>query len=464
MAHVAVIGGGISGLAAAYQVYRTDPSATVTVVEQTDRPGGKLRTGEVAGRTVELGAEAFLVRDPAVPDLAAELGLGPVVHPAPVPARLAVGGDLHRMPAGTLMGIPADPAAVAGLATVPAEPPPAGPLLPDGADTAVGALVRRRFGDQVTDRLVDPLLGGVYAGRADDLSLRVTIPTLYEAATREDTLAGAVRAALAASRARSTTPGGPVFGAIPDGGMSLLVAALAEASHARLLLGRPVRALARTAAGWRLTVGSTREPEAIDADAVILAVPARPASRLLAGPAPAAAAEVGALDYAGVALVTLALPGDLLPASSGFLVPPTEGRTVKAATFIGRKWPHLADPTLSLLRASVGRYRDTAALAATDDELIALVRAELSALLRTDLPAPVDALVTRWGGGLPQYRPGHLDRVARARAALAPDGTLALAGAAYDGVGIPACVTSGRAAGTQVSRALATLGESAHGG
>jgi oxygen-dependent protoporphyrinogen oxidase len=185
----------------------------------------------------------------------------------------------------------------------------------------------------------------------------------------------------------------------------------------------------------------------IEADAVVLAVPGRPAARLLDGVNPAAAAEIGVLDYASVALVALAVRGARLPELSGVLVPASEGYAVKALTIVTTKWGHLARPDgLVLLRASVGRYGDTAALRYTDEELAALVHAELGALLDGPLPVPEWVRVTRWGGALPQYAPGHLDRVAAARGALRDTPGIALAGAAYDGVGIPACVRSGWAA------------------
>jgi protoporphyrinogen/coproporphyrinogen III oxidase len=185
----------------------------------------------------------------------------------------------------------------------------------------------------------------------------------------------------------------------------------------------------------------------MDVDAVVLAVPAQPAARLLRGAHPEAAELVGRLDYASVALVRLAVPGAELPELSGFLVPAVEGYAVKALTIFSTKWEHLRRPDgTALLRASLGRYGDTAVLRRTDAELVTLVRRELGELLGAPLPLPSAADVVRWGGGLPQYRPGHLDRVADARAALGDRSTVVLAGAAYDGVGIPACVRSGEAA------------------
>ncbi len=462
---VAVVGGGIAGLAAALRLReRLGADAALTVIDQATRLGGKLHTGELAGVRVETGAESFLVRDPdggtsPAVALAERVGLGDALrHPQRVPAALAVGGRLLPIPSRTLMGVPADPAALGDVAVpAPGADPDEGlPLLGMDQDISVGTLVRLRLGDQIVDRLVDPLLGGVYAGRADDLSLAATVPTLAAACRANSTLAGAVAAALD----QSARPAGPIFATI-DGGMSRLVDAVARASRARLRLGQPVRELHRTHTSYQLTVGSTREPEVLEVDALVLAVPAAPAARLLTGISPGAAGEIAELDYASVALVSLLVPGSTaLPELSGFLVPATEGYAVKALTIFSTKWAHLDTRGYAVLRASVGRYRDTAVLQHPDEDLIALVRAELGALLPGGLPEPVAAGVTRWGGALPQYAPGHLARVARARAALADESvalsgeSLALAGAAYDGVGIPACVRSGWAAADQVADAL----------
>ncbi len=450
MTHIVIVGGGIAGLTAAYRLRQRYPAAAITVIERDHQLGGKLRTGARAGVPLERGAETFLARDPAAAALAAGLGL-PLAHPAGLGAAVAVGGILRPMPGGTLMGVPGDPAALAasGWVHVRPETPAGHPLLAAGEDVAVGRLVRSRIGDEVVDRLVDPLLGGVYAGRADDLSLAVTLPALAAAAREHDTLTGAVRAVQAAAPKVS----GPVFATVV-GGLSALVAAVAAGAKADVRLGLPVRALTRTPTDWRLVVGSTRDAHEIAADAVVLAVPARPASRLLAGVSEAAAGEVGRLDYASVALVSLAVPAVELPPLSGFLVPATEGYAVKAATFFDRKWTHVNAPGLTLLRASLGRYGDEHVLQRTDAELVDLVAGELGTLLGRPLGEPVDSHVQRWGGALPQYAPGHLDRVRRARAALADTPTLALAGAAYDGIGIPACIRSGGAAAERLAAAL----------
>jgi oxygen-dependent protoporphyrinogen oxidase len=468
-ARVVVVGGGIAGLAAAHRVRELRPDAVITVLERADRLGGKIRTMPLAGVALETGAETFLVRErgaeSAVLDLARRIGLGgQLVHPAPVPAALALSGALRPLPTGTLMGIPANPATVQDIAVTTGRDDDEGrPLLAPGTDVAVGALVRARLGDDVVDRLVDPLLGGVYAGRADELSLEATIPGLHRAATQQSTLAAAVRQAVA----EAPRPAGePVFASV-HGGLTRLVNAVADTADADVRFGETVRALARTGRTWRVTTGPTVAPETYEADAVVLAVPGPPAARLLGTVAPDAADAIDLLDYASVVLVTLALPPDTeLPPLSGFLVPATEGYAVKAATFFSRKWTHLSDSTGPsgpvFVRASLGRMGEAETLRLTDDALIDLVRDELPRLIGADLmsaelPEPIQARVNRWGGALPQYAVGHVTRVAAVRAALEP--TLALAGAAYDGVGIAACVRSGEAAAQTVVAALAQQGE-----
>jgi len=439
---VVIVGAGIAGLSAALRLRDTlGSSPEITLIDQAPLAGGKVRTGPAPDGYLETGAETFLFTDPAAADLAERVGLGDALrHPAPVPAALAVGGRLVPVPRGTVMGIPTDPAAVTDIAgpVSEADQDAGRPLLGTDEDIAVGALVRKRLGERVVDLLVDPLLGGVYAGRADELSLAATVPALAAACRTEHTLTGAARVALA----QRTAAGGPVFATI-EGGMSRLVDAVIAAARPDLRLGAPVRELRRTGGRWLVGV----DGQAIEAEAVVLAVPSRPAARLLTGVCPPAANAIGVLDYASVALVAFAVPDARLPELSGFLVPASEGYAVKALTIFTTKWPHLGRHDGSaLLRASVGRYGEAEVLHRSDDELAALVHAELGQLLGRPLPAPTWSRVTRWGGALPQYAPGHLDRVATARAALADLPGIAVAGAAYDGVGIAACVRSGTAA------------------
>jgi oxygen-dependent protoporphyrinogen oxidase len=214
--------------------------------------------------------------------------------------------------------------------------------------------------------------------------------------------------------------------------------------------------LTRTPHGWRLLLGPAPAPQTDEVDAVVLAVPARPAARLLAGVDPTPAAAVGALEYASVALVALALPpGTPVPELSGFLVPPGERTLVKAATFVTSKWPYPGhDHATVIVRMSIGRAGEEDRLQRDDGVLAAQAHAELGELLGTPQPPAAASWVQRWGGALPQYAPGHLDRVAAARAALTRRPGIALAGAAYDGVGIPACVASGETAAEHILKSL----------
>lgn len=434
---VVVVGGGLAGLTAAVTLTRS--GARVTVLESGRAVGGKLRLSEVGGLPVDEGADSMLRRVPWGTELATSVGLT-LTAPAAGAAGLWSRGRLRPLPTGTVMGVPADLAALArsevlsarGLARVPQD------LLRPGApvteDVAVGDLVGRRLGREVVERLVDPLLGGVYAGRADQLSLRATLPQLAATMAHHRSLV------LAAREARGVPSDAPVFAGV-EGGMGRLPEALAKGLDVRL--GTTARGLSRTPTGWRVESGSAADPSYEDVDAVVLAVPAAPAARLLRGHVPVE--ELARVDYASVAIVTLVLDGPSPGQGSGYLVPAVEGRTTKAVTFTSRKWGR---PGPAVVRASIGRYGDEVELQREDADLVGIVLSEL-ALAVGPLPRLVDSRVTRWGGGLPQYAVGHLDVVARLRAALPPG--LALAGAAYDGVGVPAVVRSGRDAAQRVA-------------
>jgi protoporphyrinogen/coproporphyrinogen III oxidase len=365
------------------------------------------------------------------------------------------------------------------------------PTVRDG-DVPVAEYVGARFGTEVVDRLVDPLLGGVYAGRSCDLSFDATMPALAAASRHYRSLAEAAGSLLpppvpvpAAGPDRAlagTRSGGSVFTTLA-GGLGLLPAFLAKASGAEVRTTAMTRALSPAPAGpgagrgWRLTLGSAAAEELIDADAVILAVPARPAGRLLAGVpgASAAVTALGEISYASMAIVTLAYPRSAFPGAglaargwSGYLVPAVDGRAVKAVTFSTVKWPHLAETSVSgaepleIVRCSVGRLGEETLLQRADEDLATLAAAELAAATGVR-GAPVVHRVTRWGGALPQYTVGHLDRVARIRGAVAAQPGLAVCGAAYDGVGIPACVATARAAASQVMEFLRGGRQWSHG-
>ncbi|MCP3757396.1 protoporphyrinogen oxidase [Streptomyces sp. TBY4] len=466
--HVVVIGGGIAGLAAAHRLLAE--GLRVTLLEAGPRLGGKLRSGELAGLRVDLGAESVLARRPEALELARAVGLGEALQPpATATARLWTRGALRPLPGGHVMGVPGDLAPLAasgvlsaeGLARAGAEDGLEREEI--GEDVALGEYVAARLGHEVVDRLVEPLLGGVYAGNAYRISMRAAVPQLFEAARTHASLGEGVRDLQArAARAGQT---GPVFSGI-DGGIGRLPLAVAEACRAAgalILLDAPARELTRTATGWRVVAAVPGGAETIEADAVVLAVQAGPAARLLDRIAPAAATELRGVEYASMALVTMALRRSDLPAgiadggASGFLVPPVDGRTIKASTFSSNKWAWAGtDPDLFLLRTSVGRHGDEGDLKRSDEELVEVSLTDLGAAVGLGPAArPVASTVTRWDGGLPQYPVGHLGRVARIRSAVAALPGLAVCGAVYDGVGIPACIAS---AGKAADVVIATLG------
>lgn len=462
---VAIIGGGISGLAAAFLL--RDSGLAVTVLEGSPRLGGKLAVSEVAGVAVDAGAEALLARRPEGTSLISELGLaGELQLPGTTSASIWTRGSMRPLPRRQFMGVPADVGELAatgilsedGLARAMLDL--SLPAADADGDESVTSRVGGRFGPELVDRLVEPLLGGVYAGRCEDLSFEATLPGLAQAARKHSSLTAAA-AELMPPPAPREPPAPPIFTTL-TGGLGTLPAAIAAASGATVRTRAMVRELNRTAVGWRLTVGSAHAPEYLGADAVIIAVPAVPASRLLAGPAAQPAAALGEIRYASMAVVTVAYPGASFPApptGSGFLVPAVDKRAIKAVTFSTVKWPHLraARPDLHIVRCSVGRFGEDAILQREDTELAALAAADLAAATGVR-GRPADVRVTRWGGGLPQYTVGHLDRVARIRAGLAAQPGLAVCGAAYAGVGIPACIATAKQAVDQVAAYLDSLG------
>jgi protoporphyrinogen/coproporphyrinogen III oxidase len=458
--HVVIVGGGIAGLAAAF--FLRDEPVTVTLLEGSPRLGGKLSASEVAGVPIDEGAEALLARRPEGIDLITATGLGEDLVPAGVTSSaIFTRGAMRPLPRRQFMGVPADIDELAATGVVSAEGIARARREPDLAaepgDVSVTGYIGPRLGAEVVDRLVDPLLGGVYAGRSEDLSFTATLAPLA-AAARHRTLTEAAASLIPAPAPApgdnsKRPPAAPVFVTLTSG-LGALPEVLAKASGAEVRTAAMVRDLTRTAGGWRLTAGSAAEPEYLQADAVILAIPAAPASRLLSRTVPAASSALSEIPYASMAIITLAYQQASFPgqARSGYLVPAVDGRAVKAVTFSTVKWPHLtAHAPVHVVRCSVGRAGEVALLQRDDEDLAALAAAELADATGI-AAAPVARRVTRWGGGLPQYNVGHLDRVARIREAVAGQPGLAVAGAAYDGVGIPACIATARLATERVMR------------
>jgi oxygen-dependent protoporphyrinogen oxidase len=463
---VVVVGAGITGLTAAFTLATRHRDVHVTLVEASDRVGGKVLTTPFAGRPVDCGADAFLVRVPEAVELCDELGLsGVLTSPVERSASVWSRGALRRLPSGLVLGVPTDLDALgasgivsgAGVARAAedldrtrwteGEPPDD----PEGTgDRSVGDLVRERLGDEVFERLVAPLISGINAGDADHLSVAAGAGQLAAAARRRPSLLAGLREQ---QQAAHTDPSAPVFSGIPVGTQTLtdLLFARLAAAGVPVHLRCPVSALEAANGGWRVHTAAG----ALAADRVVLATPAPVGARLLEPVVPDVATELGDLRYASVAMVTLAVPraavGHALD-GSGFLVGSTDRLPfLTACSWASAKWAHLADPEVAILRVSAGRFGDTAALELGDDDLVEALTADLATTVGLAAP-PVESRVTRWIDGLPQFPPGHLGRVRAWRAGVHADAPgVVLAGAAYDGLGLPACIRQGRAAARDVA-------------
>jgi oxygen-dependent protoporphyrinogen oxidase len=475
--HVVVVGGGISGLAAAWSLARQRHDLDITVLEASDAVGGKLRVGELEGMAVDEGAEAMLSVRPEGTRLVREAGLGDdLVTPADAAPRLLIGDELKPLPSGLVMGVPTDLAALArsgvlsqqALARLPLDHVMPGRNL--GDDVSFGDFVGRRLGVEVVDRLVSPLLLGVYADRAVNVSMRAAAPRLFEAARHDRSLLAAalkVRGPESGDRAS-------VFAGV-RGGVGRLPLALADrlrSAGVAVETGASVRRLRRATQGWDVVVDAGGESRVVDADAVVLALPAPAAYRLLKGHSVQAEAELSEMRTTSVAVVTLVyraadLPGGDLPDGSGYLVPPSAGRPVKAATFSSHKWQWVRDAAdergLVVARCSLGHADDTEVLERDDDELARVAYDDLAFVTRLGRARPVATRVTRWVDGLPRYSVGHVDRAQLVVSAVESLPGITVCGAAYDGVGIPACIARAEAAATHISRGLAHDGQWRHG-
>lgn len=463
---VVVVGAGITGLTAAFTLATTRPDLDIVVLEAGERVGGKILTTPFAGRPVDCGADAFLARVPEALDLCRELGLDTILtSPSQKSAYVWVNGGLHRLPSGLVLGVPTDLDALAESGIVSADGlaraaedltrtewiDNANGADPSGADDqSVGELIRTRLGDEVHEKLVSPLLSGVNAGDADHLSLAAGAAQIAVAARKSPSLITALREQSAAA---PNDPETPVFHGIPVGTQTLTDLLLARLTQADIPvhLSCPVTSLVRDGVSWKLSTPLG----AIAADEIILATPAHSSARLLETIAPEPASELASLEYASAAMVTLAVSRSSLGVqldASGFLVAQTDPLpTLTACSWASAKWAHLDDPEVAILRVSAGKHGDTHALDLDDASLVGALSIDLATTMGIDA-APIASRVTRWIDALPQYRPGHPARVASWRDGVHAAATgIHLAGAAYDGLGLPACIRQGRHAAAAIS-------------
>lgn len=478
---VGIVGGGIAGLAAAWELTGgaggpRPGTPRVVLLDAAPRLGGKLAGAEIDGRTVDVGPDGFLGRRPEAYELCLEIGLGDDLVPiAASGAAVFARGAPRRLPDALFVGVPTrylpvarsgilSPLGSARLAVDVLAPRPdrRGPL----GDRAIGPLVSGKLGHEVVDRLVEPLLGGIYGGSLADASAAAVLPALLRVAKGRASLMRSLRRMTGGS---AGVPGGsagvpgPAFWAL-RGGLGSLADRLGSRLKARgveIRTSAPVRALVRTGGRWLLQSAQGD----FDVDGAVLTLPARPAAALLAPHDAEVAGHLVQMAYASVAVVTFAFDAGALPddlSGTGLLVPrgtPLPPRTAAslgapsgetamatAFTYLSAKWPHLAAADgARLVRASVGRHGDERFTAMDDDTLARRVAAEAAGFLGVTGAARA-IMVTRWPDALPQYRVHHLLRVGAVEAAVKRLDGLAVAGAAYRGVGIPACIASGREA------------------
>ena len=467
---IAIIGGGIAGLAAAYELEKAraggEPLA-YTLFESRPALGGTLASETVNGAVIEMGPDSFISEKPAAADLCRELDLGDQLTPSNDAARktwIVVKNRLVPLPDGLMFLIPTKlvPTALTRLFSLRTKIRMGLELLhpprPSEADESVAELVERHFGAEAVDRLADPLLSGIYGGDAAQLSAQTVLPRLVEMERKYGSLTRGMLAAhqqMAKARPASKAPnrGAAIFTTL-RGGMQQLVDAIVERLNPEFIrTGTVVSAIEKTATGWRVTAGSGSE----EYDALIMATPAWAAGALLTEIDRELSDELSAIPYSSS--ITMNLMYDesrlgTLPEGFGFLVPVSERRTMLACTFTHRKFLGRTPPGKAVFRAFLGGMNNESLLGEKDEVLVATVRRELTEILGARVIGanvePEFIQISRWHRAMAQYAVGHKGRIARINSRLAGLPRLRLAGNAYDGIGVPDCVRLGRKAAKEL--------------
>ena len=464
MKRIAIIGGGISGLSAAFQLEKTRATGAeleYVLFEGSQRLGGCMSSDHVEGCLVEAGPDSFLTEKPWAASLCKELGLGEQLIGSNDTQRktyIVVHGRLIAMPDGLMFMVPTKlaPTALSPLFSWGTKLRMAQELLhpprPMQDDETVAQLVERHFGAEVVDRLADPLLSGVYGGDAGKLSARAVLPRFVEMEEKYGSLSRAMLAAHRKMAAASKTQAPrPLFTSLRDGMQQMVDALVGRLQAESIRLRQHVRRVYAEDAGWRVTL----EPAGEELfDAVIVATPANVAGVLLDGVDAGLARNLLGVTYSSSVTVTLGYYKQqlaALPPGFGFLVPRSEGRRMLACTFVHNKFPHRAPANKGILRCFLGGARDEEVLSLSDEEIVATVRRDLRELLKLDV-LPIFARVYRWREAMAQYEPGHIARVAEIERRVAELPGLAIAGNAYHGIGVPDCIRSGTEAANKVAQ------------
>ena len=459
MIRIAIIGGGVSGLAAAFSLegHRRAGIVEYTVYDAAPRLGGVLRTEPVQGCLVEAGPDSFLTEKPWAADLCRAIGLGDQLIGSNDTDRktyIFVRGRLIPMPDGLMFMVPTKilPTAFSPLLSWITKVRMAQELLHPPRrieeDESVASFVERHYGTEIVDRLADPLLSGIYGGEAASLSVRAVLPRFAEMERTHGSLGRAMLAARKKIPHPSNQSAPPLFTSLRSGMQQLTETLVSKLHQPSLLINTPVQAAKAEAGGWTISTAS----ESRQYDSLILAVPAFSAARILSTNSPELSGELAAIGYTSSITVGIGYDRDVrhsLPPGFGFLVPRSEGKRLLAATFVHNKFPHRAPGDRALLRCFFAGSNADNIWHLSDDAIIAIVRNELQQILGLRA-MPLFARVYKWKSAMAQYGVGHLERLDRIERQLRQLPGLALAGNGYRGIGIPDCIRSGNDAARQV--------------
>jgi len=460
MKRIGIIGGGITGLAAAYtleQKRRAGAEIEYTVFEGSPRFGGVLVTDRVEGCLVEAGPDSFLTEKPWASDLCRQLGLADQLigsNDADRKTYILTHGHLVEMPDGLMFMVPTKivPSVLSPLFSTETKIRMARewfhPPHKANGDESVASFVERHYGPEMVDRLADPLLSGVYGGEASQLSVRAVLPRFAEMEAKYGSLGRAMLAARQKMAQAAKGPARPLFSSLKDGMQQMIDALLAQIPPDSLRANVTVQAVQPQDDGWTVSAGLDSD----QFDAVILALPTGQSARLLQLASQALTAELAAITYSSSVTLTLGYDKkvrDSLPPGFGFLVPRSEGTRLLAATFVHNKFPHRGPPDRAIIRCFLGGSRDEAVLDLSGEEIASIARTELRKILGLAAD-PLFTRVYKWRAAMAQYGVGHLERLQRIEALRQKLPGLALAGNGYSGIGVPDCVRSGTEAANQL--------------
>jgi protoporphyrinogen/coproporphyrinogen III oxidase len=460
MTRIAIIGGGISGLTAAFTLedLRRAGALDYTLYESSPHLGGVLRTEHIDGCIVEAGPDSFISEKPWAADLCRTLGLGDQLigsNDSDRKTYILVRGRLIPMPDGLMFMVPTKilPAGFSPLFSWTTKlrmaqelfhPPRAA-----NADESVASLVERHYGAEMVDRLADPLLSGVYGGEAASLSVRAVLPRFAEMERTHGSLGRAMLAARKKMPRSPDQPAPPLFTSLKNGMQPLIETLAPRLNQDSLITNTTVQSIQPRTGGWSVSAGLKSD----HFNTVILALPALAAAKLLSTCSPELSSELAAIGYSSSITVGLGYDREVresLPPGFGFLVPRSEGKRLLAATFVHNKFPHRAPADRALLRCFFAGSNAENIWQLSGDAIVAIVRNELQQILGLRA-VPRFARVYKWKSAMPQYGVGHLDRLDRIERLRQQFPGLALAGNGFRGIGIPDCVRSGREAAKQVA-------------